>query len=469
MPAAAAQGLGSIPCLVSHLKGLLSTSHVEVVSPDEDAVAAVEDAPAGTVFCFEPGIHRLRESLVPQDGDAFVGVPGAILNGSEVIDSFSVTGNHWVSRGHTQEWEPAGRCLDAEYRGCLYREDVFLDDVPLWQVMDRGALAPGRFYFDYARDRIYLADDPDGHMVEVTVAMQAIGAEYLQPAAPDVIVSGLVIEKFASAYQNGAIHSGVNWLIENNEVRLNHGIGICGNEGSWVRDNYVHHNGEMGLCGQGAGIRVTGNEISFNNTQGFDWYECGGAKWVNTTGLLVEDNYSHDNIGPGLWTDIDNVDSTYANNVVSDNAGPGIMHEISYATNIVGNQITGNGFGQWDWVPTGILIVGSRDVLIEGNIIHDNNGGVGLAQDDRVRGIFGRRALQNVTVRENEIQFTTGKNGYWSYRQARPRWEPKGLHFLNNDYMIPRKTSFRWVDRTLDPRSWRSLGFDTGSSFGLKI
>ncbi len=436
-----------------------------MISPDEDAVTIVDDAPEGTLFCFEPGTHRLRSRLIPKRGDAFVGASGAVLNGSTPV-SPTKSGEYWVITGQTQEWEPRGRCMDPAYEGCRFPEDVYFDHRPLWQVTDRESLVPGSFFFDYPQDRIYLADDPEGHLIEVTASLQAISADYMKRAADDVVVSGLIIEKFANAYQTGAVHSGENWLIENNEVRLNHGIGICSDSRSWVRDNYVHHNGEMGLCGRGASVRVTGNEISYNNTQGFDWWENGGSKWFYTTDLLVEDNYSHHNIGPGLWTDIDNVNATYRDNVIRDNVGPGILHEISYSATITGNTITGNGFGYKAWVPAGILVVSSRNVVIESNLLRGNHGGVGLIQDDRVEGTLGPRSLKNITISENTIRYSRGGNGYWSFRpEGSARWRPRGLRFSNNTYDAPSKAGFRWVERSMRPRGWTGLGFDLDSVF----
>ena len=159
----------------------------------------------------------------------------------------------------------------------------------------------------------------------------AITASVGAALVDDVEVSGLVLEKFATPAQEGVISAyGSGWTITNNEIRLNHGCGVWSGSDSLVSNNFIHHNGQLGLCGQGKDILIEGNEIAFNNTAGFDSrWEAGGAKWVNTESLVVRNNYSHDNLGPGLWTDSNNIRTTYEGNVVEDNADEGIFHEIS--------------------------------------------------------------------------------------------------------------------------------------------
>ena len=50
-------------------------------------------------------------------------------------------------------------------------------------------------------------------------------------------------------------------------------------------------------------------EIAFNNYAGYDaFWEGGGTKFWRNKRLIVRDSCVHDNNGPGLWSDIDNID-----------------------------------------------------------------------------------------------------------------------------------------------------------------
>ncbi len=88
------------------------------------------------------------------------------------------------------------------YRGCGYAEAVFYDDRQLWRVDTRDELAPGRFFEDYDANAIWIADDPSQRTVEVARTEAAVTGE-----SKDVLVEGLIIEKFANPAQRGAVHA----------------------------------------------------------------------------------------------------------------------------------------------------------------------------------------------------------------------------------------------------------------------
>ena len=149
-----------------------------------------------------------------------------------------------------------------------------------------------------------------------------------------VTVQGLVIENYAPPVRTGVIRRGggaYDWLVKDNEIRRNGGVGIAAGPGWQVIDNYVHHQGQLGVAGSGDAITYEGNEIAFNNTDNLDpGWEAGGSKFVHTTNLVLRNNYVHDNKGPGLWLDGNNIYALYEGNRIVDNYGPGIDHEISY-------------------------------------------------------------------------------------------------------------------------------------------
>src|SRR5690606_31323501 len=124
------------------------------------------------------------------------------------------------------------------------------------------------------------------------------------------------------------------------------------------------HNQEYGIGGgHGSKMVVEGNRISHNNRYGprvDPGHGAGGMKVANTVGLIVRDNCSHDNDGPGLWTDGGNIDTLYEGNTLVDNFHPGIKHEVSCRATIRNNLVIGNGYAQPSWVDgAGILVLNS--------------------------------------------------------------------------------------------------------------
>ena len=75
----------------------------------------------------------------------------------------------------------------------------------------------------------------------------------------------------------------------------------------------------------------------------------GGFKLWQTNGVTIEDNYIHNNWGPGVWADTDNANTTYAGNTITDNDGEAIIEEISYNFSITNNYLA-TMVGSADWV-----------------------------------------------------------------------------------------------------------------------
>jgi parallel beta helix pectate lyase-like protein len=245
------------------------------VSPADNIQVAVDLNPPGTTFIVSTGTYRLQ-SVKPKDGDTFVGMPGAVLSGAQVLTQFSREGALWVASNQTQQGQLNGYC-DAQHARCMYPEDLYFDNNPLVHVGDISLVGPGTWFFDYPNHKIYFADDPTGHDVETSVARSAFWGP-----ANAVTIEGLTIEKYAIPAQFGAIgdqYPGPNWLVMDNEVRWNHGAGIYLSDGSQALNNRVHHNGQKGIGGSGQNLVIQGNEIAFNNWAGFDagWE---GPRWT---------------------------------------------------------------------------------------------------------------------------------------------------------------------------------------------
>ena len=191
----------------------------------------------------------------------------------------------------------------------------------------------------------------------------------------DVVIQNLTIEKYANPAQTGAIgyyRPGLDWLVENNEVRWNNGTGIkFRGDHAIVRDNVTHHNGQFGMAAgdgenaagresygnmeewgfyggyAGNGGLVQNNEITHNRlaTIGIDRsWGAGGTKFVQTFNLHVLDNDVYENDGRGLWSDFPYAGTLYQDNRVDSNGADGIFVEHSLApTRIIGNTAFGNG------------------------------------------------------------------------------------------------------------------------------
>ena len=90
-------------------------------------------------------------------------------------------------------------------------------------------------------------------------------------SAPEVSIGNVTVEKYASPAQRGAIHAregarGRSRIASAVEQRA----GISVGTGTRVRNCDIHHNGQIGIGGDGKDIRIERNRIWANNTHGFD-------------------------------------------------------------------------------------------------------------------------------------------------------------------------------------------------------
>ncbi len=454
-----------------------------VIKPGDDLQAIVKRHPSGTTFVFEPGLYRLQGPFVPRDGDRFIGKPGVVLSGAKPLTSFVREGKYWVAANQTQEGNHSvpdpkwtnPYCLDTHPR-CLYPEDLFIDDKPLHHVDRLNKVRAGTWFFDYARDKIYLADDPSGRKVETSVAVQAFSGP-----ARDVVIKGLTIEKFAGPLEQGAIHGmesspgnieeqpGQNWVVEGNEVRLNHSVGVMLYGGQVLR-NHLHHNGQFGLETVGNNLLIEGNEISYNNFAGVNHnYGAGATKFWASENLVARKNIVHHNLGYGLWTDHDNIKTLYEENEVYENSYAGILHEISQDAVIRNNVVKNNGSGG---DPVQIFISDSRNVEIHHNTIEvpdlpgGDFGSWGILLWQAERGESERKRGPHHTI-NNYIHHNTilhhgarGKTGVLFMDERLAAIVLNGNNrFDSNTYRVPHKDGAYWSwQEELDWDGFRAKG-----------
>ena len=423
--------------------------------PGRNLQVAIDANPEGTTFCFRSGTYRIKHVLLPKSRDVFVGEPGAVLKGSKRLSDWTRQGGYWVATGQRQENEVVLGVPCQVGIECNRPEGLFIDRKPLLQVTSLSSVRRGRFFFDYLNDTIYMANDPRGHRVEASVGDGAFRSTHHY--APGVVIKNLVIERFANPSRTGAIYTSISagWVIVNNEIRLNHGAGISHFSGARIRNNHIHHNGQVGLGGyKVVNAVVARNEIARNAIGGFAGWEAGGAKYVWTRGLQLRGNYVHHNRHHGLWTDTENRRTVFAGNRIVGNKGSGIFHEASYDAIMRNNVIARNG-------ADGIFISSSSGVEAYGNTLAGNRGwGIHLFID----GARGYDLADNF-IHENVIKMRDETyNGISTVNTVDPTVYSisKNNRFRRNAYLVRRLSAPYWFwEETLRTwKQWRAAGQD---------
>ena len=321
------------------------------------------------------------------------------------------------------------------------------------------------------KDRMTFIGEPGAILDGENAAEFAFGG-YGMPGR-DVTVRGLIIEKYVPRELHfGAIQgdNAVNWLVEDNEVRDNVGVGIRLGPGMVVRRNDTHGNWNLGIGGFNPdGAVIEGNEIHGNGFAGRSG-EHAGLKIVGGRGIVLRDNHAHDNTGRGLWMDTDIFDALVEDNLVVDNTTEGIWLEVVCGAVIRNNRSERNGLGaeaQSHWPDkAGIQVVNGTDVEVYGNTLSGNLNGIAIIA---ARGYPTHECapdLRNVDVHDNDVEMQSGLTGLVQNYGDKSYFTSRGNRFESNTYYLGAESQyFIWDDRRMTESEWRAAGQDAAGDF----
>ena len=277
-----------------------------VIKPGQNIQAALSANTTGTTFIVKAGLYR-EQSVTPKDWDVFIGEPGTIMNGVHLLTNFVQQGSMWMATASVPEGQIHGiGAVDPGWEGSVYPSDLFFNDVALHHVLTQKEVVPGRWYIDYGKGNIYVADNPAGKKV----GDQRDSLRILRPGKQR---HGSRVHR----RKNMQFHTSLGRL--GISIRARTGLFGTTESGSTTdaasqarmgrahREQYAsqrtsgHWKRGAGAGRSSCGVLVEGkNELAFNNTLHFnpDWIG-GGAKFGTVNGLICRNNNVHDNYGFG--------------------------------------------------------------------------------------------------------------------------------------------------------------------------
>ncbi len=398
-------------CLFASTAPTVNAAEVSVY-PWQNLEDMVNSYPGGTTFVIKTGVHRMQYA-VPKSYDSFIGESGAVMNGAQHLTSFSQSGSYWVAHVYASSKTSDSSLCESTHPGCDFPEQLFFDDGAKIRVLYLSQVGPGKWYLDYSTGEVYMGDDPSGHNVEISLVGYAFAG-----SATNVKISQLVIEKYASPRDQGAVDGespsgplSQHWTVEWNDIRLNHGAGVRIGDYMWVYHNQIYNNGQLGLGGTGKNAVIQNNAIYYNDLAGYLYKVAGGTKFVRCYNLTIQYNNVHNNNGPGLWVDIDNDYVLMEYNTTSYNLVAGIFVEISYHVTVRYNNSQHDGYnpqGSSLWWGAGILNNSSPYVSVYSNTVMYCTNGIGAIQADRGTGAYGPYLVEYFVVHNNSITQVNG-------------------------------------------------------------
>lgn len=376
----------------------MKTHRLSPDQPTNELQSALDAAEPGDRILFAPGVYRTKlrvnRSGTP-DHPIFLGAeaPGeTVLTGADVVRDWQpVSGREGV---FSTQIDLTHLAPDPKYGPLIGRcEQVFVDGVPLRQVLHHDQLDAGCFLYDDAARELFIhpqaftgeirggsmsvsageitgggtvevdRDDPancwqfllqpflpDDHLIEVTTRDEifATGAGREQGTPGHLHIRGLTFRASGDLPQQPMVRfCGHHLLVE--DCLFEHGAARgfdlrC--DHSVMRRCVTRLNGQMGFSGYGTHNLVEDCALLYNNTKhsSFVCFEQGGCKICRTGHWVVRRVRCCGNDGPGIWFDIDNHDAVIEQCWCEGNSGPGIMYEISSDAEIRNNVMLRNGY-----------------------------------------------------------------------------------------------------------------------------
>ncbi len=354
--------------------------------------AAINRAPAGGTVVVRPGRYHEGLTIAGKDGLTLRAAKrGTVwVDGTSRVKRWQHSGSAWVhsnwsyqfNASPTFSWNAPDNpnanwsFVNPAHPMAAHPDQVFVDGHSLRQVRSQAAVRRGRFYVDYATNKLYVGTNPTGRDVRASTIAKAMSIQ-----SSGVTVDGINVRGFAPSVPNmGAI------TVERPHVLLTHMIvRDMSTTGAFVMSTHdqlrhvsFRHNGLMGFMATHAtGLRVDHVWAINNDTELFNQSPAaGGAKIGRTTDVRVTNSRFSHNHANGLWFDESSYRIQVIHSRMKDNSGHGISVEISGHALIAGNLIVSNG-------GNGIKINDTDNVELWNNTFVGNARPIAVLQDNR--------------------------------------------------------------------------------------
>jgi len=449
----------------------------------------------GVKIIVNPGVYRETVTISNYGSGGGTLTLQAAQTGTAIISGSNVlTGWSWVSSSifsHPWNYYLNSCSSPANWPPnlapvSLRAEMLFVNGVPLTQVMKRSDLQPGTFYIDDLGGTVYLSPpyltDMSSAYIEAAVRPQDLTIT----GSSNVVLRGLVFRHAASCILGTAvsIYGSSNILVDWALAMWNNwgGFGVFSSTYITLQHSAANYNGGIGFQGdRDQYVLLNWNDSQYNNWRGaqaalYDW-GMGGVKFLQTHNATVQNHRSFRNQAQGLWFDTDNKNIVINNVLLAENVLAALQIERSEGPITLENSELCSSGG-------GINLLSSSNFTITNNLFY-NNGGTnrwqaelfaggpqgGYSVFDWVTGAYYHIYDSNMTLTGNTFDdaspgqyvFATYLSGYdWNQFATT-------LNAAGNTWYDPMTTqAFKITNNKLVTLSgWQSAtGTDYGSSWG---
>jgi hypothetical protein len=279
---------------------------------------------------------------------------------------------------------------------------VFRDKARLLLAGTKNTLEIGGYWWDSVNSRVYVYDNPTGHMIEASyrnyavystgksyITVQGIEADMAQlnglyfsnSPGGNILVQGVTVQYSA---EDGAHYDSCPSSVFSSvtaDYNGADGIGAYNSAGLVIELSTAHHNAQLGTVNYTAGIKLAPStmanvtiqyNVSYSNGLASSGATRGAGIWADTIaggGLVTRYNLSYSNYWTGIHHECD-ANSVIAYNVSWNNGQDGLNFSCNRTPGVTGNQMYNNtSYGNL----VGIAVLGpSAAGMITNNLIENN-------------------------------------------------------------------------------------------------
>ncbi|MEA2543236.1 MAG: hypothetical protein QOH35_4602 [Acidobacteriaceae bacterium] len=342
----------------------------------------------GTRVIVNPGVYREYVNVVPNyratsaPRTIQAAQPGtAIVAGSDVFIGWNQGTNNSAIYTHSWTYRFGNCAIPNGYPPAMKsilrrREMVFVNGMPLTQVMDQPQMLPATFYVDETSQQIQIWPRPGTDMNTALVEIAVRPNIFDISRQGNIVVRGMAFEHAASCIdQSGVNVNGANnVLIDSMQTKWNNqgGFHISGSTNVTVQNSVGSHNGSNGFGAyRSKQVLFQFDEADYNNWRGaqaaFYVFYMGGMKFFNMHGATVNQFFAYNNQAQGLWFDTDDRQIVAQGGILSGNWVANLQVELNQGPiAILNNNLC---YGQ-----VGVNLINSANVTFTGNTFYNNGG-----------------------------------------------------------------------------------------------
>jgi hypothetical protein len=359
----------------------------------------------GTRITINPGLYRESVTMIRIGGDTSLPITFQAAQNGTVFVSGAVQYTGWQIDGsnsalYQNSWPNQwGLCppLSGGTRWSnpgplqqdivLRREMIFVNGIPLTQVLALRQMHPGTFYVNEAAELVYVWPAAGTDMNTADVEVATLPTLLNLEGKSNIAVRGLTFEYANSCRENFAVSVGgesTNILFDTDSMLWNNATGFyVGNPGTsnfTVKNTVASHNGQDGFASgeslYGLYVNITSSYNNWRGAQGayYAWDSAGGHFFAAHNDTVSQYVSAYNQTHGVHWdTDVANIQ---AGNVISaGNLLNGIFFEVVEGPDSVSNSsLCDNNQGTHDGGPYagGLELRNAEQITVTGSKLYNN-------------------------------------------------------------------------------------------------